>query len=60
ARHQLSEEAIRKDGLFAFLSFLKILRETFSPSSYRLDIRPIPGYCQLSGCLNVYTYAVRI
>ncbi|EOI3513301.1 hypothetical protein ACMSYX_003570, partial [Cronobacter dublinensis] len=28
-------------------------RETFSPYAGMLDIHAIPGYCWLSGCLNV-------
>ena len=39
--------------LCVFVLSEKHRRETFSPSSYRLDIHMIPGYCQLSGCLNV-------
>ncbi|WP_158700662.1 hypothetical protein [Cronobacter malonaticus] len=39
--------------LIAFITPSPLPRETFSPFILLLDILAIPGYCWLSGCLNV-------
>ncbi|WP_237723662.1 hypothetical protein, partial [Cronobacter sakazakii] len=38
---------------YPFITPSPIPRETFSPFVLLLDILAIPGYCWLSGCLNV-------
>ncbi|WP_237723015.1 hypothetical protein, partial [Cronobacter sakazakii] len=44
---------ISKTPQYPFITPSPIPRETFSPFVLLLDILAIPGYCWLSGCLNV-------